>query len=377
MLSEEQRAIQGAARAFAQGEIKPYAADWDRAGGAPRAIYRALGELGLMGVCVPAEYGGSGADFVSYVLAMEEISAADCGIANMMAANNSPVAAAIVKHGSDAQKDAYLPKLCSGAYVGAILLTEPQAGSDAANLLTRAQFDGEGYVISGTKQFITGGATADVGIIVAVTDPGAGKRGITCFLTPTDKIGYEVTRKENKLGHRTNDTCQIQLNEMRVPASAVLGEIGRGLGIALGHLSAGRIGVAAQAVGTARGSYEHALQFARERETFGKPIVEHQAVAFMLAEMATEIEVARQMTLHAARLEAAGEPSIREASMAKLFASEMSERVCSKAIQIHGGYGYVNDYPVEKYYRDARVLQIYEGTSEVQKIVIARQIAAD
>ena len=330
-----------------------------------------------MGVCVPAEYGGSGADFVSYVLAMEEISAADCGIANMMAANNSPVAAAIVKHGSDAQKDAYLPKLCSGAYVGAILLTEPQAGSDAANLLTRAQFDGEGYVISGTKQFITGGATADVGIIVAVTDPGAGKRGITCFLTPTDKIGYEVTRKENKLGHRTNDTCQIQLNEMRVPASAVLGEIGRGLGIALGHLSAGRIGVAAQAVGTARGSYEHALQFARERETFGKPIVEHQAVAFMLAEMATEIEVARQMTLHAARLEAAGEPSIREASMAKLFASEMSERVCSKAIQIHGGYGYVNDYPVEKYYRDARVLQIYEGTSEVQKIVIARQIAAD
>lgn len=377
MLSEEQRAIQGSARAFAQGEIKPYAADWDRAGGAPRAIYRALGELGLMGVCVPAEYGGSGADFVSYVLAMEEISAADCGIANMMAANNSPVAAAIVKHGSDAQKDAYLPKLCSGAYVGAILLTEPQAGSDAANLLTRAQFDGEGYVISGTKQFITGGATADVGIIVAVTDPGAGKRGITCFLTPTDKIGYEVTRKENKLGHRTNDTCQIQLNEMRVPASAVLGEIGRGLGIALGHLSAGRIGVAAQAVGTARGSYEHALQFARERETFGKPIVEHQAVAFMLAEMATEIEVARQMTLHAARLEAAGEPSIREASMAKLFASEMSERVCSKAIQIHGGYGYVNDYPVEKYYRDARVLQIYEGTSEVQKIVIARQIAAD
>ncbi len=377
MLTEEQLAVRDTARAFAEREIKPYAAEWDRAGAAPRALYREMGAVGLMGVCVPPEYGGAGADFVAYVLAMEEIAAADCGIANMMAANNSPVGAAIAGHGTEAQKNAYLPGLCSGELMGAILLTEPQAGSDAANIQTRATPSDGGYVVQGTKQFITGGATADVAIIVAVRDPAAGKRGITCFLVPTESAGYIVARKENKLGHRTNDTCEIALDGLFVPEDAVLGDPARGLGIALGYLSAGRIGVAAQAVGTARGAYEHALAFAKVRETFGKPIIEHQAIAFKLADMATQIEVARQMTLHAARLEAAGEPSITEASMAKLFASEMSERVCSDAVQIHGGYGFVNDYPVEKYYRDARVLQIYEGTSEVQKIVISRQIAGD
>ena len=376
LLTGEQCAIRDAARVFAASEIAPHAAAWERDGGAPRELYRRMGDVGLMGVCVPPEHGGAGADFVSYVIAMEEVAAADCGIANMMAANNSPVAAAVIKHGSPAQKEAYLAKLARGEYLGAILLTEPHAGSDAAAIRTRARprTDGGGWTIDGTKSFITGGATADLAMIVAVTDPAAGKRGITCFLCPTSRPGYRVVRKESKLGHRNNDTCEIALDGLEVEVGDVLGEAGAGLGIALGHLSAGRIAVAAQAVGTARAALEAASDYAREREAFGKPIIEHQAVAFRLAEMATEVEVARQMYLHAAALEAAGENSIREASMAKLFASEMSERVCSGAIQIHGGYGYLGDFPVEKYYRDARVLQIYEGTSEVQKIVIGRTL---
>ena len=376
LLTEEQCAVRDAARAFAQGEIAPHAAAWEREGGAPRDLYRRMGEVGLMGVCIASEHGGAGADFVSYVLAMEEVAAADCGVANMMAANNSPVAAAITKHGTAAQKDDWLPKLASGESIGAILLTEPHTGSDAAAIRTRARKreDGAGWTIDGSKSFITGGSTADLAMIVAVTDPAAGKRGITCFLCPTDRPGYRVVRREAKLGHRTNDTCQIALDELEAADGDVLGAPGAGLGIALGHLSAGRIAVAAQAVGTARAALEAARDYAHEREAFGKPIVKHQAVAFRLAEMATEVEVARQMYLHAAALEAAGESSIREASMAKLFASEMAERVCSGAIQIHGGYGYLSDFPVEKYYRDARVLQIYEGTSEVQKIVIGRML---
>ena len=376
LLTEEQRAVRDTARAFAQREIAPHAAAWERDGGAPRDLYRRMGEVGLMGVCIPPEHGGAGADFVSYVLAMEEVAAADCGVANMMAANNSPVAAAIARHGTPAQKDACLAKLARGEFIGAILLTEPHAGSDAAAIRTRARrrASGGGWTIDGSKSFITAGSTADLAMIVAVTDPAAGKRGITCFLCPTDRPGYRVVRKESKLGHRTNDTCQIALDGLEAADEDVLGAPGAGLGIALGHLSAGRIGVAAQAVGTARAALEAARDYAREREAFGKPIVEHQAIAFRLAEMATEVEVARQMYLHAAALEAAGENSIREASMAKLFASEMAERVCSGAIQIHGGYGYLGDFPVEKLYRDARVLQIYEGTSEVQKIVIGRML---
>lgn len=375
LLTEEQRAVREAARAFAQAEIAPHAAAWERDGGAPRGLYRRMGEIGLMGVCVAPEFGGAGADFVSYVLAMEEVAAADCGVANVMAANNSPVAAAIQKHGTAAQKDAWLPKLARGECIGAILLTEPHAGSDAAAIRTRARprRDG-GWVIDGSKSFVTSGATADLAMIAAVTDPAAGKRGITCFVCPTGRDGYRVVREESKLGHRTNDTCQIALDALEAGEEDVLGEPGAGLGITLGHLSAGRVAVAAQAVGTARAALEAARDHARERETFGKPIIEHQAVAFRLAEMATEVEVARQMYLHAAALEAAGENSIREASMAKLFASEMAERVCSGAIQIHGGYGYISDFPVEKYYRDARVLQIYEGTSEIQKIVIGRML---
>ncbi len=376
LLTEEQRAVRDTARAFAAAEVAPFAAAWERDGGAPRDLYRRMGEIGLMGVCVPSEHGGAGADFVSYVLAMEEVAAADCGVANVMAANNSPVAAAVARHGTAGQKEGWLPKLARGEAIGAIALTEPHAGSDAAAIRTRARrrAGGGGWIIDGSKSFITAGATADVAMIVAVTDPAAGKRGITCFLCPTARPGYRVLRKESKLGHRTNDTCQIALDGLEAGDEDVLGAPGAGLGIALGHLSAGRIAVAAQAVGVARAALEAARDYAHEREAFGKPIVEHQAVAFRLAEMATEVEAARQTYLHAAALEAAGESSIREASMAKLFASEMAERVCSGAIQIHGGYGYLSDFPVEKLYRDARVLQIYEGTSEVQKIVIGRML---
>ena len=376
LLTEEQRAVRDTARAFAAAEVAPFAAAWERDGGAPRDLYRRMGEIGLMGVCVPSEHGGAGADFVSYVLAMEEVAAADCGVANVMAANNSPVAAAVARHGTAGQKEGWLPKLARGEAIGAIALTEPHAGSDAAAIRTRARrrAGGGGWTIDGSKSFITAGATADVAMIVAVTDPAAGKRGITCFLCPTARPGYRVLRKESKLGHRTNDTCQIALDGLEAGDEDVLGSPGAGLGIALGHLSAGRIAVAAQAVGVARAALEAARDYAREREAFGKPIVEHQAVAFRLAEMATEVEAARQTYLHAAALEAAGENSIREASMAKLFASEMAERVCSGAIQVHGGYGYLSDFPVEKLYRDARVLQIYEGTNEVQKIVIGRML---
>jgi alkylation response protein AidB-like acyl-CoA dehydrogenase len=334
-----------------------------------------MAAAGLMGICVPQEWGGAGADLGSYVLATEELAAADCGVCNVMNANNSSVCAAILEHGTEAQKRRFLRPLAGGEMHGAVLLTEPQAGSDAANIKTRAVRRGDAYVLDGTKQFITAGASAGLAMIAAVTDPAAGKRGITTFLVPTDTPGYRVARLEDKLGHRNCDTAQIVLEGATVAAENVLGQEGEGLGITLRYLAAGRIAVGAQSVGVARAAWEAALVYARERETFGKPILQHQAVGFMLAEMATEIEVARQIVLHAAALKDAGRSTLMEASMAKLYASEMAERVCSKAIQIHGGYGYVTDYPVEKYWRDARVLQIYEGTSEVQKLVISRALA--
>lgn len=372
LLSNSQRQIRDTARAFATREIAPYVRDWEQAGGAPREIYKALASLGFMGVTVATEYGGAGADFVSYALAMEEISAADGGVANVMAANNSPVCAALQQLGTDWQKENYLKRLTSGDWIGCIQLTEPHTGSNAAAVATRAERDGSDYVLNGHKAFITAGSIADVAMIIAVTDPAAGKRGITAFITPTNQAGYEVVRKEQKLGHRTNDTCEIRLNNLRVPERDVLGEIGRGLGVALANLSLGRIGVAAQATGGARAALKAARDYARERETFGKPIEQHQAIAFKLADMATQIEAGRQLYLHAASLHDVGAQCAREASMAKLFASEMAERVASEAIQIHGGYGYLTDYMVEKIYRDVRVYQIYEGTSEVQKILIAR-----
>jgi len=372
LLSETQRQIKATARAFAEREIAPYAAEWDRAEAAPRSVLRKMADAGLMGVTIDPAYGGAGADFVSYVLAIEEISAADGGLSNMMAANNSPVAAAIAEHGSRRQKEQYLTRLISGEWIGCFHLTEPHTGSDAAAITTRATEQADGYRLDGHKAFITAGATADLAMIVAVTDPAAGKRGISTFITPTDNPGYKVIAKESKLGHRTNDTCQVVFEDMHVPKHDLLGTAGRGLGIALANLSAGRIGVAAQATGGARAALKAAYAYALERETFGRKIFDHQAVAFKLAEMATGIEAARQLYLHAAGLKDQGADCAREASMAKLFASEMAERAASDAVQIHGGSGFLNDFPVEKIYRDVRVYQIYEGTSEVQKIMISR-----
>lgn len=371
-LTDDQRQIQETARAFARREIEPYAAQWDREGSAPRELYNRMAEVGLMGMMIDPEWGGAGTDFTSYALAIEEISAADGGVSNVMAANNSPVAVALQTLGTDQQKRDYLTKLTSGEWLGSIHLTEPHTGSDAAAITTRAERDGDEWVLNGQKAFITAGSISDVAMIIARTDPEGGKRGISAFITPTANAGYRVISKEDKLGHRTNDTCQVVFEDMRVPATDLLGDEGRGLGIALGNLSIGRIAVAAQATGGARAALRAAHAYANERVTFGKPIAQHQAVSFRMAEMATEIEAARQLYLHAAGKRDLDMECATEASMAKLFASEMAERVTSAAIQIHGGYGFLSDYPVEKLYRDVRVYQIYEGTSEVQKIMISR-----
>jgi butyryl-CoA dehydrogenase len=374
MLSDQQQAIRDMARDFARREITPFAADWDRREHVPIETLGRMGALGLMGVCVPPEWGGAGADFVSYVTAMEEIAYGDAGVANMMAATNSPYNAAILAYGTDRQKEDFLRPAASGRELAAFLLSEPQVGSDAANLTTRAVRRGDHYVIDGMKNFITSGQTAKLAMIFAVTDAQAGKNGISCFLARTDMPGYRVARLEKKLGHRTCDTCQIILDGLEVPVGNLLGTPGGGLKVALSALDSGRIGVAAQSVGVARAAFDAALAYARVRVTFGKPLIEHQAIAFQLAEMSTRIEAARQLYLHAARLKDLGLASPKEASMAKLFASEMAEEVTSAAIQIHGGYGFLNDYPVEKYYRDMRVFQIYDGPSEIQKMLIAREL---
>jgi butyryl-CoA dehydrogenase len=375
MLNDQQTSIRDMARDFARREITPFAADWDRREHVPIETLGRMGALGLMGVCVPPEWGGAGADFVSYVTAMEEIAYGDAGVANMMAATNFPYNAAVLAHGTDMQKEKFLRPAASGRELAAFLLSEPQVGSDAANLATRAVRRGDHYVIDGMKNFITSGQTAKLAMIFAVTDASAGKNGISCFLARTDMPGYRVARLEKKLGHRTCDTCQIVLDGLEVPAAHLLGAPGGGLKVALSSLDSGRIGVAAQSVGVARAAFDAALAYARVRVTFGKPLIEHQAIAFQLAEMSTRIEAARQLYLHAARLKDLGQASPKEASMAKLFASEMAEEVTSAAIQIHGGYGFLNDYPVEKYYRDMRVFQIYDGPSEIQKMLIARELA--
>lgn len=374
LLNEQQAGIRDMARDFARHEITPFAAQWDRDEAVPLEALAKMGRLGLMGVCVPEAWGGAGADFVSYVSAMEAIAYGDAGIANMMAATNSPVAAGLLAFGNNDQKDRFLRPLAIGEAISAFLLSEPQAGSDAASIVTRAEKRGDVYVLNGTKNFITAGETAEIAMIIAVTDASAGKAGISCFMTRTRRDGYIVARKERKLGHRSCDTCQIVLEDLEIPASDMLGHPGEGLKIALSALDSGRVGVAAQSVGVAQAAFDAALRYAQERKTFGKKIIDHQAVAFQLAEMATKIEVARQMYLHAASLKDIGVSCIKEASMAKLFASEMVESVTSAAIQIHGGYGFLNDYPVEKLYRDMRVFKIYDGTSEVQKLLIAREL---
>ncbi|MEC7914897.1 MAG: acyl-CoA dehydrogenase family protein [Actinomycetota bacterium] len=374
ILSSEHKAIREVARHFARTEIEPNVRSWEASGGPPKSLYQSMASVGLMGMTIDPVYGGSGLDFVSYAVAMEEIAAVDGGISNMMSANNSPVALGIATHGNSDQKERFLPKLCSAEWLGSFHLTEPHTGSDASSISTRAIRDGNEYVIDGHKAFITAGSTSDIAMIVAVTDPEANKPGISVFVTPTDNPGYQVLNTERKLGHKTNDLCQVRFDSMRVPATDLLGTEGRGLSIALGGLSLGRIATAAQAVGGARQALQLSRDYASQRETFGKPIIKHQNIAFTLAEMATEVEVARQMYLPAAALQDGGSDSATAASMAKLFASEMAERVASKAIQIHGGAGFLEDHLVEKIFRDVRVYQIYEGTSEVQKMVISRNL---
>jgi butyryl-CoA dehydrogenase len=374
-LTRDQLAIRDMTREFVRKELAPFVAEWDRTGTVPLDTVRKAGALGLFGICVPPEWGGGGADFVSYLLATEELAYGDAGVCNMISATNA-FAWKLRDFGTPSQKERFMRPVAGGTALACLLFTEPQAGSDAANQRTRAVRRGDRWIVNGTKSFITSGRSASVGVLLAVTDPQAGKRGISAFLVRTDQPGYRVVRVEDKLGHRTNDTCQIVLEDLEVPVEDMLGPPGQGLKIALTYLDTGRIGVAAQAVGVARAALDAALRYARERETFGKKLVEHQAIAFSLAEMATELEVARQMCLHAAALKQAGVRCIKEASMSKLFASQMCERVCSAALQIHGGYGFVSDYRVEKLYRDARVFQIYDGTNEVQKILISRELIA-
>jgi alkylation response protein AidB-like acyl-CoA dehydrogenase len=375
LLTEEQVLIRDAARSFAQEQVAPHARAWEAAGEIPRGLLAEMGRLGFLGMCVPSEWGGAGADMVSYVLALEEIAAADGGLSTVMSVNNSPDCAALQGYGSHEQKERWLKPLARGEILGAFCLTEPQAGSDASNLRTRATRRGNGWVLNGVKQFITSGRTADVALVFAVSDAAAGKRGISCFIVPTSTPGYRVASVEEKLGQKSSDTCQIAFEDCAVDADALLGREGEGYKIALANLEVGRIGIAAQAVGMARAAFEAARAYAGDREAFGTRIINHQAVQFRLADMATKIAVARQMVLHAASLRDAGRPCLTEAAMAKLYASEMAEEVCSAAIQVHGGYGYVSAYPVEKIWRDARVCQIYEGTSDVQRMLIARGLA--
>ena len=374
ILNETQEQIRDAARDFAQERLAPGAAERDAQSRFPREELDEMGQLGFLGMLVPEEYGGSDLGTVAYALALEEIAAGDGPCSTIVSVHSSVGCMPIVKYGSEEQKQKYLPKLASGEWIGGFALTEPSTGSDAAAIKTRAVRDGDHYVLNGSKQFITSGKNGKLIIVFAVTDPSAGKKGITAFIVPTDTPGYEVMSVEKKLGLNSTDTCALSLSDMRIPVDNRLGEEGEGLKIALANLEGGRIGIAAQSVGMARAAFEHARDYAKERITFGKPIMQHQAVAFMLADMATRIETAHQMVLHAAALREAGLSCLTEASMAKLVASEMAEKVCSDAIQIHGGYGYLRDYPVERIYRDVRVTQIYEGTSEVQRLVIARSL---
>ncbi len=375
-LTEEQLLIRDTARQFARDRLAPHAAEWDRDGRFPKQAVTAMGELGFMGMLVPADYDGAGADHVAYALALMEIAAGDGSCSTIMSVHNSVACMPLLRFGTPEQKDRFLRPLARGEMLGAFCLTEPQAGSDAAAIKTRAERDGNHYVLNGVKQFITSGANADVAIAFAVTDPAGGKKGISAFIVPTDNPGYQVASVENKLGQKASDTCQIVFEELRLTPDLLLGAEGEGYRIALSNLEGGRIGIAAQSVGMARAAYLAALDYAQQRETFGRPIIEHQAVAFRLADMATKLHGAELMVLEAAGLRDAGKPCMKEAAMAKLFASEMAEEVASAAVQIHGGYGYLRDFPVERIYRDVRVCQIYEGTSDIQRMIIARQIDA-
>ncbi|BCX55059.1 MULTISPECIES: acyl-CoA dehydrogenase family protein [Comamonas] len=375
LLNQDQEMIRDALRDFVREQITPHAARWDKEHEFPKDVHQGLAALGAYGICVPEELGGAGLDYVSLALVLEEIAAGDGGTSTVISVTNCPVNAILMKYGNASQQEQWLRPLAQGQMLGAFCLTEPHVGSDASALRTTAVRDGGDYVINGVKQFITSGKNGDVAIVIAVTDKTAGKKGMSAFIVPTGNPGYQVARLEDKLGQHSSDTAQINFENCRIPAANLIGAEGEGYKIALSALEGGRIGIAAQSVGMARAAFECALQYSKERESFGQPIFNHQAVGFRLAECATQIEAARQLIWHAASLRDAGLPCLKEAAMAKLFASEMAERVCSAAIQTLGGYGVVSDFPVERIYRDVRVCQIYEGTSDVQKILIQRALA--
>jgi alkylation response protein AidB-like acyl-CoA dehydrogenase len=386
LLTHDQEMIREAVRDFAQRELWPHAAEWDKKHHFPKDVHKGLAELGAYGICVPEELGGAGLDYMTLALVLEEIAAGDGGTSTVISVTNCPVNAILMMYGNAAQKEQWLRPLAQGQMLGAFCLTEPHVGSDASALRTTATRvpasqdgttavqDGDGYVINGVKQFITSGQNGDVAIVIAVTDKGAGKKGMSAFLVPTSAPGYMVARLEDKLGQHSSDTAQINFDNCRIPAENLIGQEGEGYKIALSSLEGGRIGIAAQSLGMARSAFEVAVDYAKQRESFGTPIFNHQAVGFRLADCATQLEAARQLIWHAASLRDAGRPCLKEAAMAKLFASEMAEQVCSAAIQTLGGYGYVSDFPVERIYRDVRVCQIYEGTSDVQKIIIQRAL---
>ena len=374
ILTEEQAMIRASAREFSRTRLAPFSAEWERNATFPREALRDMGRLGLMGMTVPPEWDGAGTDYVAYALALEEVAAGDGAVATVMSGHNSVGCMPILDYGSTAQKQRYLRSLAKGEMLSAFCLTEPQGGSDAGALRTRAERRGDRYVINGTKQFITSGKNADLALVFAVTSPAAGKRGISAFLVETSSRGYNVSRVEKKMGQNASDTCELHFEDLEVPLENLLGAEGQGYRIALANLEGGRIGIAAQAVGMARAAMEIALGYAKQREAFGRPIVQHQAVAFRLADMATKIEAARQLTLHAAALRSAGQPCMAEASMAQLFATEAAEQVCSDAIQTLGGNGYIEDYGVERIFRGVRGAKIYEGTNDIQRLVISRSL---
>ncbi|KAF1071831.1 acyl-CoA dehydrogenase [Variovorax paradoxus] len=374
LLSTDQEAIRDAVRDFAQAELWPHAPKWDREHSFPKEVHQGLAALGAYGICVPEEHGGAGLDYLTLALVLEEIAAGDGGTSTAISVTNCPVNAILMRYGNAQQKKQWLEPLAQGRMLGAFCLTEPQAGSDASSLRTTARKDADGYVIDGVKQFITSGKNGQVAIVIAVTDKAAGKRGMSAFIVPTDAPGYQVARLEDKLGQHSSDTAQINFDGCRIPAENLIGAEGEGYKIALGALEGGRIGIAAQSVGMARSAFDVAVAYAKERQAFGGSIFDQQAVGFRLADCATQLEAARQLIWHAASLRDAGRPCLKEAAMAKLFASEMAERVCSAAIQTLGGYGYVNDFPLERIYRDVRVCQIYEGTSDIQKLLIQRAL---
>ena len=374
LLNPEQQAIRDSVRRFAREMLAPSAGLRDQTREFPHDELEVLAQMGLLGMLVPPQWGGAGLDYLSMAVALEELAAGDGAVSTIISVNNSVVCGPLLQFGNDLQRERFLKPLASGSKLGCFCLTEPQAGSDAGAIKTRATRKGNHYLLNGSKQFITSGKNADIAIVLAVTDPEAGKRGISAFIVPTDTAGFTVTKVEDKLGQHCSDTAQIVFDHCRVPLANMLGAAGDGYKIALANLEAGRIGIAAQSVGMARAAYECALRYSKERESFGKKIFAHQAVAFRLAEMATQIEAARQLVWHAAAVKDAGEPALKQASMAKLFASEMAERVCSAALQTLGGYGYLSDFPIERIYRDVRVTQIYEGTSDIQKLVISRAL---